>query len=219
MPSRYVIRNFSENKIYHVFNRGVEKRKIFMDEQDYNMFSYYLFIYVAPLEKILQKYPLLPLRLQGKNLSGEIEITSYCLMPNHFHLLLKQNNKDSISKFIKQLTNAYTLYFNQKYKRVGGLMQGRFKAVDIDKDDLLIHVSRYIHLNPVTAGLTKDIKNYKWSSLNDYLDNLDNYILNKNIILSYFSSPKDYRNFVLDQVGYAKNLEAIEHLLLDGDGD
>ncbi len=202
-----------------MFNRGVEKRRIFMDEQDYNIFLYYLFIYVAPLDEILKKYPLLSLRLQGKNLSGEIEIASYCLMPNHFHLLLKQNKKDSISKFIKQLTNAYTLYFNQKYKRVGGLMQGRFKAVDIDNDDLLIHVSRYIHLNPVAAGLTKDITSYKWSSLNNYLDNLNSFILNKNIILPYFSSVKDYKNFVLDQVDYSKNLEAIKHLILDRDDD
>lgn len=214
MPSKYVIRNFSENKIYHVFNRGVEKRKIFMDEQDYNIFLFYIFIYIAPLEDVLKKYPLLPLRLQGRNLSSEIEIVSYCLMPNHFHLLIKQNNKDSISKFIKQLTNAYTLYFNQKYKRVGGLMQGRFKAVDIDTDDLLIHISRYIHLNPVEAGLTKDIKSYKWSSLSGYLDNSNSFI-SKNIILNYFSSPKGYKNFVLDQVDYAKKLELIKHTVLE----
>lgn len=215
MPSKYVVRNFSENKIYHVFNRGVEKRKIFMDEQDYNMFLYYLFIYTASLEKILKKYPQLPFRLQGKNLYGEIEIISYCLMPNHIHLLLKQNNKDSISRLIKQLTNAYTLYFNQKYKRVGGLMQGRFKAVDVNRDDLLIHISRYIHLNPVVANLTKDAINYQWSSLQDYFDKLDGIILNKNTILSYFSSLKDYKNFILDQVDYARNLEMIKHLVIE----
>lgn len=215
MPSKYVVRNFSENGIYHVFNRGVEKRKIFMDDADYNIFLYYIFIYVAPMEKILQKYPQLPFRLQGKNLSQELEIAAYCLMPNHFHFLIRQGKKDSVTKFIKQLTNAYTLYFNKKYKRVGGLMQGTFKAVEIGKDDLLLHVSRYIHLNPVAASLAKDIKEYRWSSLNYYIDNLESPILNKKIVTSYFTSSKKYINFVSDQVDYAKSLDKIKHLIID----
>ncbi|MEK6852378.1 MAG: transposase, partial [Nanoarchaeota archaeon] len=140
MPSRHVIRNFAEESIYHVFNRGVEKRKIFLDEQDYNMFLYYLFVYLSPMETVLEKYPRLPLRLYSSNLSREVELLSYCLMPNHFHFLIKQHSKDGISKLLKQITNAYTLYFNSKYERVGGLVQGRFKAVEIGKDELLIHV-------------------------------------------------------------------------------
>lgn len=215
MPSKYVIRNFSENNFYHIFNRGVEKRKIFLDEEDYNMFLFYVFIYVAPLEKVLAKYPLLSFRLQSRNLSKEMQLVSYCLMPNHYHLLIKQIKKDSISKFIKQLTNAYTLYFNQKYKRVGGLMQGRFKAVNIENDDLLLHISRYIHLNPIIANLTKEIRGYKWSSLIAYLDNINNPVLSKDLILSFFRSRHTYKDFILDQIDYAKNLDLIKHYMLE----
>src|SRR4030042_4414876 len=145
MPAKNVVRDFSENSFYHIFNRGVEKRDIFLDQQDHKIFIYYLTVYLYPLPKVLEVYPKLPIRLHNKNLSQEVEILSYCLMPNHFHLLLKQNTVNGISKLLKQLTNAYTFYFNQKYKRVGGLVQGRFKAVKILNDELLLHISRYIH--------------------------------------------------------------------------
>ncbi|MBU1031574.1 hypothetical protein KKE03_01465, partial [Patescibacteria group bacterium] len=88
MPSRYVVRNFIENSYYHVFNRGVEKRDIFLDDKDYRFFQTYLFIYLRPLKEILEKYPDVPLRLHNKNLSEEVELLGYSLMPNHFHLLL-----------------------------------------------------------------------------------------------------------------------------------
>ena len=114
MPSKYVVRNFTEDSYYHVFNRGVEKRDIFLDDEDYTTLQSYLFKYLQPIEKVAEKYPDTPTRLYGKNLSEEVELVAYCLMPNHFHLLLKQNTKDGISKLLKQLTNAYTLYFNQK---------------------------------------------------------------------------------------------------------
>jgi len=137
MPSKYVVRNFAEDSYYHVYNRGVEKRDIFLDEKDYRFFETYLYIYLSPLKKVLEKHPDLPLRLHNKNLSEEVKLMAYCLMPNHFHLLLKQKTKNGISKLMKQITNAYTLYFNQKNNRVGGLMQGRFKAMQITENDLL----------------------------------------------------------------------------------
>src|SRR3989344_9039243 len=174
MPSKYVVRNFSEDSYYHVFNRGVEKRDIFLDDEDYTTLQSYLFKYLQPIEKIVEKYPDTPTRLYGKNLSEEVELVAYCLMPNHFHLLLKQRTKDGISKLLKQLTNAYTLYFNQKNNRVGALMQGPFRAAEIEEDNLFIHLVRYIHLNPSFAEATEgrpatDLANYKWSSYPDYL--------------------------------------------------
>ena len=217
MPSRYVIRSFAENQYYHVFNRGVEKRKVFLDTQDYKIFIYYLFIYLTPLKEVLKKYPTLPIHLQNKNLSGEINLVCYCLMPNHFHLLLKQQSKDGVSKFMKQLTNAYTRYFNHKYKRVGGLVQGRFKAVLIEKDELLTYVSRYIHLNPLISGLTKKLENYQWSSHLDYVGESSKTFIFKDPVLSMFLSTQDYKKFVLDQISYAKELDKIKHLMLDED--
>ena len=170
MPSKYVVREFTKDGIYHVFNRGVDRRLIFQDEQDYNLFYYYLYIYVTPLEKVLRRYHNLPIRLFNKNLSKEIDLLSFCLMPNHFHLLIKQKTEKDLAQFMKQLTNAYTQYFNEKYKRQGSLFEGRYKAVRIPTDELLIHTSRYIHLNPVVANLSLEPDQYQWSSYKEYID-------------------------------------------------
>lgn len=214
MPSKHVVRNFEEEGIYHVFNRGVEKRDIFLDEQDYRIFLYYLYIYVVPLDQVLIKHPHLPIRLCGKNLSPEIELFAYCLMPNHFHLLIKQKSFDGVSRLLKQLTNAYAKYFNDKYNRVGGLFQGRFKAVNIETNEQLLHTSRYIHLNPLASGLTKDLKTYQWSSYLEYINKKDDLICSKETILFFFPTSK-YEDFVMDQADYAKELENIKHLTLD----
>ncbi len=136
MPSKYVVRNFIENSNYHIFNRGINKQDIFLDEKDYYFFETYLSIYLLPIRQVLKKYPDIPLRLHSKNLSKDVELLEYCLMPNHFHLTLKQKTKNGISKLMKQITNAYTLFFNQKNKQTGSLMQGRFKAVPIGGDFL-----------------------------------------------------------------------------------
>ena len=215
MPSRYVIRQFEEGAFYHVFNRGVEKRNIFLDEQDYNMFLYYLFVYITPLEQVLIKYPLLPVRLYNKNLHGKIDLISFCLMPNHFHFLLRQESIDGVRKLLKQITNAYTLYFNNKYQRVGGLVQGRYKAVMIETDELLIHVSRYIHLNPVVSGLVEKPESYKWSNYLEYLGGFCIINCSIDFVLSYFSSKEKYKRFVDNQIDYAKKLEKIKHLTFD----
>lgn len=218
MPSKHVIRSFAENSYYHVFNRGVEKRTIFEDPGDYKIFKYYMFIYLAPLEKVLSVYPHLPLRLRPKNLSSELDLITYCLMPNHFHLLLKQTTKDAISKFMKQITDAYTRYFNNKNKRVGSLVQGPFKAAQIDSDNLLLHISRYIHLNPLVSGVIKDnLQSYPWSSFPAYLNQNQDNLIKKDEILNHFASTKDFEKFVLDQAEYAKELEKIKHAMIEAE--
>lgn len=215
MPSKYTVRNFAENCYYHVFNRGVEKRAIFLDEQDYRIFLYYLSVYTSPLDKILLEYPVLPPRLQCKNLHDEIKIISYCLMPNHFHLLLQQVSVDGVSKLLKQLTNAYTFYFNHKYKRVGGLVQGSFKAVLIETDEILLHISRYIHLNPLVAEIVDNLNDYKWSSYREFIIPKSAGMCFVEPILSNFTTENSYEKFVLDQIEYARSLEQSKHLLLD----
>ncbi|MDD5416193.1 MAG: transposase [Candidatus Daviesbacteria bacterium] len=215
MPSKYVVRSFTEDSYYHVFNRGVEKRDIFLDDKDYHFFQAYLFIYLRPLKEVLKKYPDLPLRLYSKNLSEEVELIAYCLMPNHFHLLLKQKTKNGISKLMKQITNAYTLFFNQKYKRVGGLMQGRFKAVSVISDNLFVHLVRYIHLNPVSSELTQNPDNYSWSSYPDYLGKDTEFSCSKNEILSYFPSQEAMKSFHEDQIDYAKELHKIKNVIIE----
>ena len=118
---------------------------------------------------------------------------------------------------MKQLINAYTLYYNKKYKRLGSLLQGRFKAVSVVSDDLLLHISRYIHLNPLIANLVKNLEDYSWSSYPEYLNNQtqDRFLCKKEIILAHFPNKESYKQFVLDQENYSRELDKIKNLLID----
>lgn len=215
MPSKNVVRNFAPDNYYHVLNRGVEKRTLFLDKQDHLIFLYYLRVYLLPLEKLLLLYPKLPLRFYSKNLSEEVKIIAYCLMPNHFHLLLEQKTQNGISKLMKQITNAYTQYFNQKYKRVGGLMQGRFKAILVDNDEYLIQLSKYIHLNPIKANLTANLLDYQWSSFPEYAEKIKIPLSSTNLILNLFETSQKYQEFVLDQAEDPQKNAEISALLLE----
>lgn len=215
MPSKYRIREFAEDQHYHLFNRGIQKTKIFLDDQDYQIFLYYVKVYLADPKILINKYPQLPIRLQGKNLNHVLNLIAYCFMPNHFHFLLKQSTKDAVSRFMKQLLNAYTFYFNEKYARTGPLFEGRYKAVRISSEELLLHITRYIHLNPVVSGLTNKSESYRWSSHKDYMTNLDGEIVKTKTVLNFFKTQKDFQKFVEDQVSYGKELENIKHLIID----
>lgn len=118
-------------------------------------------------------------------------------------------------------TNSYTKYFNTKYQRVGPLFQGVFKALHVESDEQLIHLSRYIHLNPVTGFMIKagELRDYKWSSYPSYLDKQDAAFIEKQTVLSFFKGQTDYEKFVLDQVDYGKRLTIIEHLSIDSKVD
>lgn len=144
-----------------------------------------------------------------------VEIVCYCLMPNHFHFLLQQKVESSITEFVSKLSNSYTKYFNTKNQRVGPLLQGEFKAALIETNEQLIHVSRYIHLNPLVGYLTKDLESYKWSSYLEYLNLNKNKVCSKEIIADQFKSSQAYKQFVLDQEDYGKQLGAIKHQTLD----
>lgn len=214
MPSKYVIREYTEGGVYHIYNRGVEKRIIFASAIDYSIFAYYLRVYSWPKEALVNLYPNLSMRLLRNNLSKEIDLLAYCLMPNHFHLLVQQASINGVSKLMKQLSNAYTEYFNKKYKRNGCLMQGRYKAAKISTDEILRHVSRYIHINPVVGGLSKSANDYKWSSAREYTQGFEN-LCNKQIILSQFKNTKSYEQFLNDHVGYARSLEDVKHSIIE----
>lgn len=215
---------FANGEIYHVFNRGVEKRQTFIAKREFargiDTLAYYRF---ANLPFRFSRFIRLDSEAQGfalKNLTDEnkqVEILCYCLMPNHFHFLLKQTKDNGISRFVANFTNSYTKYFNTKHDRVGPLFQGLFKAVHIDNDEQLIHVSRYIHLNPVTSFLVRaeELVEYEWSSYPEYLKPGSSDLVDKKLIMSFFSNSNKYEQFVLDHVDYAKNLERIKHLIFD----
>ena len=136
-------------------------------------------------------------------------------MPNHFHLLIKQLKDGGTSEFISKLINSYTKFYNIKFNRVGPLFQGQFKAVLIKSDEQLIYVSRYIHLNPISSFLVKDLNKYEWSSYKEYIEGIKGFC-QKEEILGFFKDTKSYQKFVLNQIEYAQTLEKIKHQLIDG---
>lgn len=206
MPSKYVTRNLQTNSYYHVYNRGVENRNIFLDKKDYETFLYYLYIYTSNPLEIAKKYPDMPSRLKAKNLSDEIYLVAYCLMPNHFHLLLKQKSDRSMPKLVKQIINGYITYFNKKYQRRGTIFQGKYKSMRVGSEYLLMQIIRFIHLNPSIAGLCVDLKDYPWSS---YTNSFNNGIINR------FRSVEEWDEFHLDKNSYDLNLPKIKHLIID----
>lgn len=138
-------------------------------------------------------------------------------MPNHYHFLIKQLQDNGISEFISKISNSYTKFFNTKHNRVGPLLQGQFKAVRIEYDEQLIHVARYIHLNPVASFIIKDLKEYQWSSYPAYIGLQADKICTNGFILAMFKNKQKYEQFVLDHVDYSQSLEKIKHLLVDGE--
>ena len=216
---------FANDEIYHVFNRGVEKRPTFTNKRELERallaFDYYRF---DKLPVKLSRLLTLPYDLRVKVLQNVytesqklVEIICYCLMPNHFHFLLKQKKDGGISTFISNFTNSYTKYFNTKNERVGHLFQGQFKAVHIGFNEQLIHVSRYIHLNPVSSFLIKpdQLENYYWSSYPEYIGASNKVTCDKESVLEQFSTKEKYKQCVLDQADYAQKLEQIKHLTLE----
>jgi|SRR3989344_995405 len=222
MPIRVL--PLANDEYYHVFNRGVALQPTFYNKKDFERFiiclSYYRFKDPpCKLSRLLQlkadeRVEILNELDATKN--KLVDLLAYCLMPNHFHLLLKQISEDGISTFLRLITNSYTKYVNVKSDRVGPLFQGAFKAVRIESDEQLLHVSRYIHLNPLVSYVVKEanFKFYPWSSLKDYLTGNSDLVDVSNV-LEYFKNPEDYMQFVLDQAAYGKELEQIKHLKID----
>jgi putative transposase len=212
-------------EIYHIFNRAVARQPIFLTKTHYlrflNLIQYYQFaeskmsyssfkkLKISERERILYELK--------KNNQTQVEIIAFCIMPNHYHLLLKQTGDAGITTFIKKVQNAYAKYFNIKQNRPGALWGSQFQAVRVETDEQLIHLSRYIHLNPSTSFITKieQLENYAWSSLAQYLGaNLYEFV-NQSLILSFFQNKEDYRKFVFDQSEHQRELGKIKHLLME----
>jgi putative transposase len=187
MPSRNTLKEFAPQQYYHLYNRGVEKRPIFLDDQDYLVFL-----------GLLKRY------LSGENhnknnrhtfslLTDKVQLLAYCLMPNHFHLLLYQESEDGITQLMRRVSTGYVMYFNNRYQRVGGLFQGRYKASLINKDAYLHHISRYIHLNP------SNYQSYKFSSLQYYMGKKQaSWVQTKPILDLFEGDMQQYRQFLAD---------------------
>jgi putative transposase len=216
VPNKYHHRNFKPQHFYHVFNRGAYKHKIFLDKEDYQVFTDILAYYLKYPRTRHFAYQKKVNNFQGRTLEKEptVHLVTYCQMPNHFHLLLKQlpkaTDKTNISNLLKRLTVTYSAHFRNKYKHSGSIFEGKFKSVTVDTSEQLLYLSKYIHLNP--TKLVKKLEDYPHSSLPVFL---------------YQKEPLDwlYPNYITDKVkNYFKFIQTstkesetnkIETLILD----
>lgn len=205
MPARNIVKTYVSGGYYHVYNRGIEKRIIFEDEMDYKTFLKYLKESLSTPQELRksnnQKMKTVKLTdLQGatlqiyerpvKNFKDSINLVAYCLMPNHFHLLIEQAEIMDMKKFMQSIITRYSMYFNKKYGRVGKLFQGHYKAVLVNEEGYLLHLSRYIHINP--SEYTDNLVT-AYSSYGEYLGIRNTKWIKPEVILSFFnSSSKDF---------------------------
>lgn len=225
---------FANDEYYHIYNRGVDKRKIFLDRNDYIRFLHDLYEFNDQEQATefvrLSKHNVgsLAPHIKNKQRKKLVEIVCFCQMPNHFHLILKQLVENGISRFMHKLGTGYTNAFNLRCERSGALFQGTFKAIHIENETYLTHLSRYIHLNPVEIkepgwkkeGIknwktaNKSLEEYRWSSYPDYIGE-KNFpsITNRELLLSILGDEKKYKKFIKEWL--AKDLENINDLILE----
>jgi len=220
---------FENGKYYHVYNRGVEKRNIFRDDKDRFRFIHDLYEF-NDINPVGNNYGV-PVSVIQKNQKRRrellVNILCFCLIPNHYHLILEQLVDNGISIFMQKL-GGYVYSFNLKYKRVGPLFQGKFKAIQIENENGLLHLSRYQHINPLEIiepnwkeeGI-KDwgkaiqfLESYRWSSYLDYIGK-KNFpsVTQRELINTYFGKPEDYQKFVTEFL--LEDLEKIKDLLIE----
>lgn len=212
---------------YHVFNRSVASIPIFSRKLYIKRFIFSIKYYqnikppiklsVFNIQNIVLRQEILS-SLKKKN-ECLVEIICYCIMPNHFHFVLKQLHDDGIKEFLRLISSSYSHYYNTKNIRTGPVFGGRFKAIRIENENQLQHVVRYIHLNPLTSHFVRDFNDllkYKYSSLQEYLISNNYDTCNKNVILKDFNnSINKYREFLENQAEYQKSLHTIKKLVLE----
>jgi len=221
-------------EIYHVLNRGVDKRQIFMDKQDHLRFIHDLYEFNSQERTELNFYKF---RDYGTNVQIPktikktrkllVDILVFCLMPNHYHLMLSPRTKNGIPQFMKKLNAGYAKYFNQKYDRVGALFQGRYKKILVTNDTHFLHLPFYIHFNPLDLsypewrdnkisdqkGALEFLKSYRWSSHLDYLG-IKNFpsVLNMRHLREILGNSGDYKKLVEN---YLKDIEINKEVTLE----
>ncbi len=183
---------FKAGYCYHIYNRGVARQAIFFNDNNWRFF----------IERLREHFT-----------SDLIDIIAYCLMPNHYHLLIHLLCDDLSSRIMQPFTVSYTKAINAQQRRVGPLFQGRFKATLVDTDEYLLHLSRYIHLNPVHAGLVARPEDWAFSSYRDYVGLRAGTLVKPGLALGQFPSQQAYAQFVADYVDADRVV--IRHLMLD----
>ena len=204
MPARNTIKEYGEDYYYHVYNRGANKQTIFHDDADYKYFLHLLKRHLSTnptLDKLGREY---------RHLRTHVDLISYCLMPNHFHLLLYNRQREGMELLMRSITTAYSMYYNRKYDHSGRLFQGAYKASLIESEPYLQHISRYIHRNP------KDYEQYPYSSFTPLVNQHSIEWLSNDLLDNIFEgSTEDYKIFVADYEDYEDTLEEIKIDLAD----
>ncbi|ETB64075.1 TPA: hypothetical protein DIC38_00855 [Candidatus Nomurabacteria bacterium] len=207
---------FAPNENYHIYNRGVNKMNIFIDHNDYDRFMKLMYVSNSTTNKKFTDIETSPGKAWTLEKDSDlVDIVSYCLMPNHFHFILREKIENGISIFMHRLSTSYSMYFNKKYDRNGALFQGKFKSEHINNDNYFKYLFSYIHLNPIKL-IQKDwkeigIKNidvaqkyllkYPYSSFLDIIEKInriESKIINKLSIPNYFGSPENFKKEIFD---------------------
>jgi putative transposase len=191
MPRRKLI--FEQNQSYHVYNRGINREPIFFEAGN---------------------YPFFLRRLKEHLADSDIRIIAYCLMPNHYHLLVRPS-QESLTRAMQSLSVSYAKAVNRRYNRTGVLFQGRFQAIHVDCEEYLVHLTRYIHLSPLKAKLVEQPEQWEYSSYPEYLAIRGGKLPRPDGVLSYFSSRLAYQSFVEAGAGLHRDDPTISHLMLD----
>jgi putative transposase len=222
-------------QIFHTLNRGVDKRKIFLDDQDYFRFIHDLFEFNDENRVNTTFYhfkrcnDIASRKIERKKRKLLVEIHTFCLMPNHYHLLISPKIENGVSKFMKKLNMGYAKYFNQKYERKGALFEGRYKSIIVTDEAHFVHLPYYIHLNPLDLkfpewrnGMIKNhkgalefLENYRWSSYLDYIGK-KNFpsVTYREFLSECLGSPKQYEKNTIEWLRGA-DFETIKDLTLE----
>lgn len=215
-------------EIYHIYNRGVDKRNVFMEKADYARFIHDLYEFNKN-EPPGRWHSSTMSEVRPLTFNNTVELLVFCLMPNHYHLLAQEKQKNGITEFMQKLGTGYTLYFNQKYQRSGALFQGKYKAVRISEDRHLRYLPYYIHLNPLdltlpewregkifdTMKAQRFLESYRWSSYLDYLGK-KNFpsVTQRTHLRDIIGSPEEQTVGMLEWIR-RNGWEEIEHLALE----
>jgi len=208
---------------YHVYSKSIAGYKVFNSYGDFSRMVDNLRYYRCP--KKLKKFSRSERDSQFRtsynkkkaepDYQNHVDVISYCLMPTHFHLILKQTKKDGISDYLKLVLISYTKYFNLRYRRKGPLWESRFRRRLIRTDEDLLHMTRYVHLNPVTAYLVDKAEEWKFSSYHEYLGDGET----GGLLCEYKDlldiTPAKYKKFVADRTAYQRELAKIKYLLVE----
>lgn len=204
-------KQFGKGEYFHIYNRGNANEDIFLDDEDFNFFILRLKQNLFPEENPSNKrINFLP--------ADSFSLICYCLMPNHFHLLIRQNTEIPTSKLLLKVCTSYSIYFNKKYKRSGHVFQDRFKQILVTEDRYLIWLSAYIHQNPKIINLVRNLEDYYWSSYREFIGLEKNGFCTKDIILDQFDNFREYKKFVessYDTIKKRKEAMKLEELFID----